>query len=64
MKEFHLYTKYREKHIHITVFSRDIRRPDLCYIRKYKGADHLRGNRAADRRFCFCFIDSVVATIS
>ena len=34
-----------------------MRKPALC-ICKNKGADQLRGNREADQRLCFCFLDS------
>ena len=36
-----------------------MRKPDFC-ICKNKGADQLHGNRAADQRLCFCYIDSAI----
>ena len=39
--------------------SRFIRKPAFC-ICENKGADQLRGNREADQRLCFGFIDSTI----
>ena len=36
-----------------------MRKPVFC-ICENKGADQLHGNRAADQRFCFPFIDSTI----
>ena len=36
-----------------------MRKPDFC-ICENKDADQLRGNREADQRLCFCYIDSTV----
>ena len=34
----------------------------ICFLhmRNQKGADLLRGNRIADQRLCFCYIDSTI----
>ena len=37
--------------------SRDARKPDFCLCEN-KGADQLRGNREADQRLCFRYMDS------
>ena len=37
--------------------SRVMRKPTFC-IYENKDADQLRGNRKADQRLCFCYIDS------
>ena len=34
-----------------------MRKSDFC---ENKGADQQRGNRAADQRLCFCYIDSAI----
>ena len=39
--------------------SRDVRKPDFC-ICENKDADQLRGNREADQRLCFRYIDSTI----
>ena len=39
--------------------SRVMRKPDFC-ICKNKGADQLWGNRAADQRICFGYIDCTI----
>ena len=36
-----------------------VRKPDFC-ICENKGADQLRGNREADQRLCFRYIDSTI----
>ena len=36
-----------------------MRKPDFC-IRENKDADQLRGNREADQRLCFRYIDSTI----
>ena len=42
--------------------SRVVRKPDFC-ICENKDADQLRGNREADQRLCFCYIDSTIPLI-
>ena len=42
--------------------SRVVRKPAFC-IWENKDADQLRGNRAADQRLCFRFIDSTIPFI-
>ena len=37
-----------------------MRKPDFC-ISKNKDADQLRGNREADQRLCFRYIDSTIS---
>ena len=39
--------------------SRVVRKPDFC-ICEIKDADQLRGNREADQRLCFRYIDSTI----
>ena len=39
------------------------RKPDFC-IRENKDADQLRGNREADQRLCFRYIDSSIPLLS
>ena len=39
--------------------SRDERKPDFC-ICENKDADQLRGNREADQRLCFRYLDSTI----
>ena len=39
--------------------SRVVRKPDFC-ICENKDAHQLRGNREADQRLCFCYIDSTI----
>ena len=39
--------------------SRTVRKPDFC-ICEIKDADQLRGNREADLRLCFRYIDSTI----
>ena len=34
-------------------------KPTIC-IGKNKDADQLRGNREADRRLCFCYLESTI----
>ena len=36
-----------------------MRKPDFC-ICKNKGAGQLRGNREADQRLCFCYMDRTI----
>ena len=43
--------------------SRVMRKLDFC-ICKNKDADKLRGNREADRRLCFRYIDSTIPLLS
>ena len=40
-----------------------VRKPAFCKCEN-KGADQLRGNRAADQRLCFCYIGSTVPLLS
>ena len=42
---------------------RVVRKPAFC-ICKNKDADQLRGNREADQRLCFCYIDSMIPLLS
>ena len=46
--------KYEKDHI-----SRVVRKPAFC-ICENKDADQLRGNREADQRLCFRYIDSKI----
>ena len=39
--------------------SRHMRKPTIC-ICENKGADQLRGNREADQRLCFRYMDSTI----
>ena len=39
--------------------SLDVRKPDFC-ICENKDAVQLRGNREADQRLCFCYLDSTI----
>ena len=34
-------------------------KPTIC-LGENKGADQLRGNREADQRLCFCYLDSII----
>ena len=43
--------------------SRIMRKPTFC-ICENKDADQLRGNREADQRFCFRYIDSTIPLLS
>ena len=43
--------------VSLQYWSRIVRKPDFS-ICENKGADQLQGNRAADQRLCFCYIDS------
>ena len=43
--------------------SRVMKKPMFC-IYENKGADQLRGNREADQRLCFCYIDSKIPLLS
>ena len=38
-------------------------KPDFC-ICENKDADQLRGNREADQRLCFCYMDSAIPLLS
>ena len=40
-----------------------VRKPDFC-ICENKDADQLRGNREADQRLCFRYIDSTIPLLS
>ena len=39
--------------------SRLMRKPTISIVEN-KGADQLRGNREADQRLCFCYMDSTL----
>ena len=43
--------------------SRDVRKPDFC-ICENKDADQLRGDREADQRLCFRYLDSTIPLLS
>ena len=43
--------------------SRDVRKPDFC-ICENKDADQLRGDREADQRLCFRYLDSTISLLS
>ena len=43
--------------------SRDVRKPDFR-ICENKDADQLRGNREADQRLCFRYLDSTIPLLS
>ena len=43
--------------------SRVVRKPAFC-ICENKGADQLRGNREADQRLCFRYMESVIPLLS
>ena len=43
--------------------SRVVRKPDFC-ICENKDADQLRGNREADQRLCFRYINSTIPLLS
>ena len=43
--------------------SRVMRKPTFC-IYENKDADQLRGNREADQRLCFGYIDSTIPLLS
>ena len=43
--------------------SRDVRKPDYC-ICENKDADQLRGNREADQRLCFRYLDGTFPLLS
>ena len=43
--------------------SRVMRKPAFC-IRENKDADQLHGNREADQRLCFHYIDSTIPLLS
>ena len=43
--------------------SRVLRKPDFC-IGENKDADQLHGNREADQRLCFRYMDSVIPILS
>ena len=40
-----------------------MRKPTFC-ICENKDADQLRGNREADQRLCFCYLDSMIPLLS
>ena len=40
-----------------------MRKPTFC-ICENKDADQLRGNREADQRLCFCYLDSMIPILS
>ena len=43
----------------IIIWSRVMRKPTIC-ICENKDADQLRGNREADQRLCFRYLDSTI----
>ena len=47
----------------VTLMSRVTRKPTFC-ICENKDADKLRGNREADQRLCFRYIDSTIPLLS
>ena len=49
----------RSQHLAENILSRVVRKPAFC-ICENKDADQLRGNREADQRLCFCYIDSTI----
>ena len=51
------------KIIRILHMSRVMRKPTFC-ICENKDADQLRGNREADQRLCFRYIDSAIPLLS
>ena len=40
-----------------------MRKPAFCTFES-KGTDQLHGNREADQRLCFCYIDSTISLLS
>ena len=50
------------QHLNENKLSRIVRKPDFC-LGENKGADQLRGNREADQRLCFRYMDSTVALL-
>ena len=52
-------TRFLEKLIEWNYLSRVVRKPAFC-ICENKDADQLRGNREADQRLCFCYMDSTI----
>ena len=53
------YAKRRFSHYVAHNMSRVVRKPDFC-ICENKDADQLRGNREADQRLCFRYMDSKI----
>ena len=43
--------------------SRDVRKPEFCLCEN-KDEDQLRGNREADERLCFRYLDSTIPLLS
>ena len=41
-----------------------MRKPKFSICEKNKDADQLRGNREADQRLCFLYIDSTIPLLS
>ena len=65
-----LKTAYNELSVYVQaildildIVSRVIRNPTFC-IGENKDADQLRGNREADQRLCFRYIDSTIPLLS
>ena len=56
------YSRQRAWHT-IMHMSRVMRKPTFC-ICENKDADQLRGNREADQRLCFRYIDSTIPLLS
>ena len=50
------------KHYHFLMLSRVVRKPAFC-ICENKDADQLRGNREADQRLYFRYIDSTISLV-
>ena len=44
----------------ISVYELRHEKTNILHMRKKKGADQLRGNCEADKRLCFCYIDSTI----
>ena len=55
--------KRKRKFITYVYMSRIVRKPAFC-ICENKDADQLRGNREADQRLCFRYIDSTIHLLS
>ena len=55
--------KERERERERANLSRVMKKPTLC-ICENKDADQLRGNREADQRLCFRYIDSTIPLLS
>ena len=58
-----LNSKFHFVQLVLVYVSRVMRKPTLC-IYENKDADRLRGNREADQRLCFRYIDSTIPLVS